>query len=55
MPRNVFENNQDEPSQEDVSAVGNSPHILLPPLAEGCHYELIRLPSGRMVVVTVGP
>ncbi|AVD99487.1 hypothetical protein SEA_BING_65 [Streptomyces phage Bing] len=55
MSRNVFENNQPETSQEDSRAVGDSPHILLPPLAEGYHYELLRLPSGRMAVVTVGP
>lgn len=55
MSRNVFENNRPEPSQEDQNAVGNSPHILLPPLAEGYHYELLRLPSGQMAVVTVGP
>lgn len=55
MSRNVFENNQPEPSEEDINAVGNSPHILLPPLAEGYRYELLRLPSGRMTVVTVGP
>lgn len=55
MRRNVFENNQPEVSQEDFDAVKNGPHILLPELAEGYHYELLRLPSGRMAVVTVGP
>jgi hypothetical protein len=49
--RNVFENNDPVPSEEDAKAVGDGPHIMLPPLAEGHHYGLQKLPSGRSAVV----
>lgn len=49
--RNVFENNDPTPDEEDIKAVGNGPHIMLPPLAEGHHYALTKLPSGRSAVV----
>lgn len=51
MPRNVFESNEVN-SEEDIAVLGEDPHILLPPLAEGYRYELIQLPSGRMAVRT---
>lgn len=52
MPhRNVFENNEPQPDEEDVKAVGDGPHIMLPPLAEGNHYAFTKLPSGRTAVV----
>lgn len=51
--RNVFENNDPVPDKEDVKAVGNGPHIMLPPLSEGHHYALTDLPNGRKAVVVV--
>jgi hypothetical protein len=48
--RNVFENNDPRPDEEDVKAVGSSPHIMLPPLVEGYHYTFTDLPSGRKAV-----
>lgn len=53
--RNVFENNDPVPDEEDLKAVGNGPHIMLPPLAEGHEYALTDLPSGRKAVVVVDP
>lgn len=49
--RNVFENNDPVPDEEDIKAVGDGPHIMLPPLAEGHRYGLTKLPSGRTAVV----
>jgi hypothetical protein len=53
--RNVFENNEpelyQEDFQEDLKVVGDGPHVMLPPLAEGHHYAITDLPSGRKAVV----
>lgn len=53
--RNVFENNDpelyQEDFQEDLRAVGDGPHVMLPPLNEGYRYGLTKLPSGRSAVV----
>jgi hypothetical protein len=51
--RNVFENNDAVPDEEDLKAVGNGPHIMLPPLTEGHEYVLTDLPSGRRAVIVV--
>lgn len=49
MPRNMFEENEVNPD-EDAQILGDDPHILLPPLAEGREYEITQLPSGRSAV-----
>lgn len=51
MSRNMFENNDAVPDEDDIKAVGNGPHFMLPPLAEGHEYVLADLPSGRKAVV----
>jgi hypothetical protein len=53
--RNVFEQNDPTPDEEDIKAVGEGPHIMLPPLAEGHEYAITDLPSGRKAVVVVDP
>jgi hypothetical protein len=52
--RNLFESNEPEPEQEDIKAISNGPHVMLPPLAEGYEYELAKLPSGRSAVIVTG-
>lgn len=48
----MFEKNIDmSTSKEDLEAVGDRPRVMLPPLADGHHYELAKLPSGRTAVV----
>ncbi|QEQ93926.1 hypothetical protein SEA_KARDASHIAN_61 [Streptomyces phage Kardashian] len=49
MPRNVFESNE-LGDEADDKILGDDPHILLPPLAEGHEYEITQLPSGRSAV-----
>lgn len=59
MPRNVFENNDPEVSEEvlpevspeDALELGNKVHSLLPPLVTGHHYRLTDLSNGRTAVV----
>jgi hypothetical protein len=51
----VFENNDpelyQEDFQEDLKEIGDGPHVMLPPLVEGHHYGIKKLPSGRSAVV----
>lgn len=52
--RNVFEANEPDPSVDDdfiKSVAGEYPHVRLPPLQEGFHYEVKKLPSGHSAVV----
>lgn len=51
MTRNVFENNDPKLEPEDEKALGEIPHIVLPPLADGHKYEIATLPSGGQAVV----
>lgn len=54
MSRNLFESNDPIPDEEDIKAVADGPHIMLPPLTEGYQYGLKKLPSGRTAVVVEG-
>lgn len=54
MSRNVFENNDPKPDEEDAKVLGDGPHVVLPPLAEGFRYEFTSLPGGRTAVTITG-
>jgi hypothetical protein len=51
--RNAFENNDPsiEMEEADLDFVKDAPHTVLPPLADGFHYTLSKLPSGREAVI----
>lgn len=51
MGRNVFENNQPEVSREEALELGDAVNSVLPTLAEGYHYKLVKLSSGKTAVV----
>lgn len=51
MARNAFENNDPKVTQEEALELGDKVHSLLPPLAEGYHYDLTQLTNGRSAVV----
>lgn len=52
MSRNVFDGNRSaEVSVEEALKLGEKLHTVLPELAEGYRYELVKLTNGRTVVV----
>ena len=51
MTRNVFESNTPWVTPEDQHEMVDKTHSVLPPLAEGYRYDLVKLASGRSAIV----
>lgn len=49
--RNVFENHSVGLNEEDNKKLSGKAYSMMPPLAEGYHYELVKVSAGVAVVV----
>ncbi|QBZ73604.1 hypothetical protein SEA_ROSAASANTEWAA_40 [Streptomyces phage RosaAsantewaa] len=48
---NLFENNEPFKDHNELREMSDGPYVVLPPLAEGYHYELVQISDGSYGVI----